>query len=66
MDISQEMKAVSYIFFTNKPQKGLTGWWATDSIYAIIPPNLLFSFIKWEDEKPYSVEEMLTWEIKDE
>lgn len=27
-------------FFTNKPQKGLTGWWATDSIYAIIPPPI--------------------------
>ncbi len=53
-------------FFTNKPQKGLTGWWATNSIYTTIPPNLLFSFIKWEDEKPYSVEKMLTWEIKDE
>lgn len=29
-------------FFTNKPQKGLTGWWATDSIYAIIPPIYCF------------------------
>lgn len=32
-------------FFTNKPQKGLTGWWATDSIYAIIPPPQFIVFI---------------------
>ena len=27
--------------------------------------NNLFSFIQWEDEEPYSVEELLKWEVED-
>lgn len=52
-------------FYAKKPRKGLTGWWTDNNIYTVIPPNLLFSFIKWEDEEPYSIEEMLTWEVQE-
>lgn len=27
--------------------------------------NTLFPFIKWEDEEPYSIEEMLKWEVEE-
>lgn len=51
-------------FYAKKPRKGLTGWWTANSIYTVIPPNLLFSFIKWEDKEPHSIEEMLTWDVE--
>ena len=43
--------------FTNKPFKSLTRWVGYDLI--VFPFEHIFEFIKWEDEEPYSIEELL-------
>ena len=41
-------------------------WCDGEDVVTYLPPNSWFSFIKWEDEEPYSVKEMLTWEVENE
>lgn len=55
-------------FYEGKPYRkiGRSGSWSfsgkcVPTSYAMFPD---FPFIKWEDE-PYSIEEMLTWEVED-
>lgn len=53
-------------FFQSKPNRGDEIWLVTGMkngvmrIYPSMMPN--FRFIRWEDE-PYSIEELLTWEV---
>ena len=42
--------------YPDKPHKSKTIW---DSYGALFPFHHLFQFIKWEDEEPYSIEELL-------
>ena len=42
--------------YPDKPHKSKTIW---DSYGALFPFPHLFQFIKWEDEEPYSIEELL-------
>ena len=48
--------------FTNKPNK-ITWWWNGAEGIKLVFPHL-FQFIKWEDEEPYSIEELLKGEEK--
>lgn len=58
---------------TNKPRKGTYGWNDGDKyirIYEVMPEFLCiskdsFSFVKWEDEEPWSVEDLLKLEVKE-
>ena len=43
--------------YASKPKKGITIWENTGS--PMMPFVHLFNFIKWEDEEPYSIEELL-------
>ena len=43
--------------YASKPKKGITIWENTGS--PMMPFIHLFNFIKWEDEEPYSIEELL-------
>lgn len=43
--------------FTNKPFKALNRWVGYDLL--MFPFEHIFKFIKWEDEEPYSIEELL-------
>lgn len=58
-------------YFSQKPQKR-NEYWVINDVKTfkshIINTDILpdFPFIKWEDEEPYSVKEMLTWEVEDE
>ena len=49
--------------YNEKPYKEDYEWKSDNNYetYRII--EKLFQFIKWEDKEPYSVEEMLTWEV---
>ena len=47
--------------YPDKPHKSETIW---DSYGALFPFHHLFQFIKWEDEEPYSIEELLEGEKK--
>ena len=47
--------------YPDKPHKSKTIW---DSYGALFPFHHLFQFIKWEDEEPYSIEELLEGEKK--
>ena len=46
--------------YASKPKKGITIWENTGS--PMMPFVHLFNFIKWEDEEPYSIEELLKGE----
>ena len=48
--------------FTNKPFKDLNRWLGYDPL--MCPFKYMFKFIKWEDEEPYSIEELLGGEEK--
>lgn len=56
--------------YVNKPKRVDSKdypYWTTHDDYYFTVHNYLpkFEFIKWEDE-PYSIEEMLTWEVEDD
>lgn len=59
-------KNCNYIYwYDKKPKKEYDEWICWNSKTIMIPLWLnLFKFIEWEDE-PYSVEEMLTWEVEE-
>ena len=48
--------------YASKPKKGITIWENTGS--PMMPFVHLFNFIQWEDEEPYSIEELLEGEEK--
>ena len=43
--------------YASKPKKGII-MWESDGL-PMIPFDHLFNFIQWEDEEPYSIEELL-------
>lgn len=49
------------VIHENKPIKhdGSIGWGTTSKSYMLYAFNGLFSFVKWEDEKPTSIKEVL-------
>lgn len=54
--IARDINGSLYVY-ASKPEKGITIWENTGS--PMIPFVHLFKFIKWEDEEPYSIEELL-------
>lgn len=46
--------------YASKPKKGITIWENTGS--PMMPFIHLFNFIKWEDDEPYSIEDLLEGE----
>ena len=50
--------------FINKPHKNGLGW-SGNFFDALVLFEHLFQFIKWEDEEPYSIEELLKGENND-
>lgn len=51
----------------SKPEKYSAAWISSKKrMTAMFWSEELFNFIKWEDEEPYSIEEMLTWEHEEE
>lgn len=64
-NISKEYKWIArdestrlYIFI-NKPYKTDCIWYAVDRIYDLHVFRHIFKFIKWEDEEPYLIEDLL-------
>jgi hypothetical protein len=48
------------VCYENKPEKLECSWWDRFAPYETITPfEHLFKFIKWEDDKPYNIEELL-------
>ena len=54
--IARDIDGRLYIY-ASKPKKGLTIW--LDTGLPMVSFDHLFRFIKWEDEEPYSIEELL-------
>jgi len=50
-------------FYASKPGKGVYVWWCGNGEICRLPLIPWFSFIKWEDKVPHSIEEMLTWDV---
>ena len=59
--IARDIDGHLYIY-ASKPKKGLTIW--VDTGLPMTTFDHLFRFIKWEDEEPYSIEDLLKGEDK--
>ena len=59
--IARNLSGMVYIFI-ERPEKGQAIWYGCGQ--PMIPFYHLFQFIKWEDEEPYSIEELLEGEEK--
>ena len=54
--IARDLSGMVYIFI-ERPEKGQAIWYGCGQ--PMIPFYHLFQFIQWEDEEPYSIEELL-------
>ena len=54
--IARDLSGMVYIFI-ERPEKGQAIWYGCGQ--PMIPFYNLFQFIKWEDEEPYSIEDLL-------
>ena len=54
--IARDLSGLVYIFI-ERPEKGQAIWYGCGQ--PMIPFYRLFQFIQWEDEEPYSIEELL-------
>ena len=59
--IAREKNGLIFLY-ASKPKKGLTIW--VDTGLPMVSFDHLFRFIKWEDDEPYSIEELLKGEEK--
>ena len=59
--IARDLSGMVYIFI-ERPEKGQAIWYGCGQ--PMIPFYHLFNFIQWEDEEPYSIEELLEGEEK--
>ena len=59
--IARDLSGMVYIFI-ERPEKGQAIWYGFGQ--PMIPFYHLFQFIKWEDEEPYLIEELLKGEEK--
>ena len=57
--IARDIDGCLYVY-ASKPKKGITIW--VDTGLPMITFDHLFNFIKWEDDEPYSIEELLKGE----
>ena len=60
--IARDIDGCLYVY-ASKPKKGIT-MWESDGL-PMITFDHLFEFIKWEDDEPYSIEELLGGENND-
>ena len=60
--IARDIDGCLYVY-ASKPKKRITMWEGSSGL-PMIPFYHLFQFIKWEDEEPYSIEELLEGEEK--
>lgn len=62
--------STGYIYFHKElPIKGIYDWntdFYGDRLSDIIRTEHVFNFIKWEDDKPYSIEELLKLDVEEE
>ena len=59
--IARDLSGMVYIFI-ERPEKGQAIWYGCGQ--PVIPFYHLFQFIQWEDDEPYSIEELLKGEEK--
>lgn len=54
------------VYYSEEPEKDLNGYYWYSPYDSVELPLEPFSFITWEDEKPWSIEELLKLEVEDE
>lgn len=65
--IARDKDNLLYVYY-DKPIRG-NKFWITDYVYQDMPKDMygyVFSFIRWEDEEPWSIEDLKKLEVKDE
>lgn len=63
--IARDEQDNGLVVFPTKPKKE-EAWWSGQGCCDLMLFNHLFSFIKWEDSEPYSIEELLKCEVADD
>lgn len=66
--IARDNSDALYIY-NEKPTRTNCDWYSSDGILCLISTRFfgnMFDFIKWEDEKPWSIEDLKKLEVKDE
>lgn len=66
--IARDNSDALYIY-NEKPTRTNCNWYSSDGILCLISTRFfgnMFDFIKWEDEKPWSIEDLKKLEVKDE
>lgn len=59
MYIARDKKGSLYLYDMEPRKSENEDWWIGKGNTVFTPFNKLFGFIKWEDEKPYSIKEIL-------
>lgn len=59
--IARDSYKDSLFAYKTNPEKSFSSWLGNDSNICRVKKDL-FDFVKWEDEKPYSIEELLDYE----
>lgn len=60
-------KGGTLFWYCDKPVKTVNAWHSGCGCPCVGISNYIFPeflFIRWEDEEPYSIEDMLTWEVE--
>lgn len=66
MYIARDRKGSLYLYDVEPCKSDTEDWWIGRGATQFVPFNKLFTFIKWEDEKPYPIKEILKHcEVKD-
>lgn len=56
-----------YIYYNKPRRNSMNGFWTTDDGNYYVSRNIygnMFDFIKWEDEEPWSIEDLKKLEVK--
>lgn len=68
--IARDNDTNKLFLYIDRPSKHFTYWLPEleDSAYELLyrPLDIKFNFIKWEDEEPWSIEDLKKLEVKDE
>lgn len=58
-----------YVYYNKPRRNSMNKSWTDDSNYFYVSRNMfgdMFDFIKWEDEKPWSIEDLKKLDVKNE
>ena len=67
--IARDSNDALYIYYNKPKRNSMDNWIVDDNNYYYVSRDVygnMFNFIKWEDEKSWSIEDLKKLEVKDE